>query len=738
MMINVLHPMMLLKGHGVYTYHPSGPAFLRNPPAQHFRSPEEPDIPAFAHDGHGNHDEGQFMAGPFGEMVYQSPRGEFRHGIDAVIHGIGRFLASHGDRTDPKAIVDKAIRQFNEKHPMADNHGLKDSNNMSWRKIRVAPLHRGSGHNIPTKTHNGTQITHLHNKNPDTAPMGKFIESAYMPIHRELFDVLTNIMGYDAADVKSMSFTKYPYVYAHDLAPNTYGTAEDHATAEIPDKYRRFAPEGYFPDMESVHSWEVAHHLPKVMHYPKIGKRGKPPIALKRAAHQYIEEAMQQGIEHIPDVPIQINRGSVLQPDLVQVGMREALQNPGLREELINDVAKSPSLMFLFGRSGQGDMKKLMDYFTEQYGAGEDGLTLDQQMQYLTGGSSGGGAGTHTSAARLMALSRKSGKTEDGQSHMGAHEITPEEMGLLKLTDSPMAHAAADRYQTIVEALANHQASARGHQVQRELGDIPESPMMNASIMNFPQIDPETGLMTTEGLDPHMDAYMHRVEDYAPTTPSEERIPGVLPGKDAVMQPDAVPVEEQLPPPRQVMATGPSSLGTTPPVARPQPQPIPPVAVAPKPLHPAVQQAREPVGRFNPEQLREFMQAAGMRHPQLPPAEGALTPHERRFQQAFSDPHQTMLDQFMRSEDAHLPIMERVLKQLERIQMADAKQDVEILKHQKRHFNDSRHLAKHLNLTTEDVISISHSTGDWHRIAKTYNVEPKIVKVIKINTGGNE
>ena len=122
---------------------------------------------------------------------------------------------------------------------------------------------------------------------------------------------------------------------------------------------------------------------------------------------------------------------------------------------------------------------------------------------------------------------------------------------------------------------------------------------------------------------------------------------------------------------------------------------------------PAVQQAREPVGRFNPEQLREFMQAAGMRHPQLPPAEGPLTPHERRFQQAFSDPHQTMLDQFMRSEDAHLPIMERVLKQLERIQMADAKQDVEILYHQKRHFNDSRQLAKHLNLTTEDVISIS-------------------------------
>jgi hypothetical protein len=67
--------------------------------------------------------------------------------------------------------------------------------------------------------------------------------------------------------------------------------------------------------------------------------------------------------------------------------------------------------------------------------------------------------------------------------------------------------------------------------------------------------------------------------------------------------------------------------------------------------------------------------------------------------------------------------------------MADAKDDVEITKHQKPHFRDARLLAKHLNLTHEDVRSISHSTGDWHRVAKTYNVDPKVVKVIKINTG---
>ena len=51
MMINVLNPMTLLKGHGIYAFHPKGPTMLRNPPAQHFRSPKEMDIPPFAHDG---------------------------------------------------------------------------------------------------------------------------------------------------------------------------------------------------------------------------------------------------------------------------------------------------------------------------------------------------------------------------------------------------------------------------------------------------------------------------------------------------------------------------------------------------------------------------------------------------------------------------------------------------------------------------------------------------------------
>ena len=744
MMINVLNPMTLLKGHGIYAFHPKGPTMLRNPPAQHFRSPKEMDIPPFAHDGDGNHDEGEFVPGNFGEQVYLTNRGEFRHGIDAVINEVGKFLSSRGKTVDPKAVVDKAIRDFNENHKMSEHHSLPGVDNVAWRKIRVGPLvtSKEKGQDAPTRTDNGTLITYLHNNNYDTAAIGKFLESGYVPFYNQLNEVLTNTLGIPSHEVKNLKFTRYPYIYAHRQAPHTYSTYNDHPDENIPDRYRGFAPEGYFPDAEAIHSWEVTHQLPKIMHYPKIGKRGPKSVDLKRRTHQHILEALEQGIDHVPDVPIQINLGSHLKPDFTQVNLRDALTDDGLRERLVDDVANSPSLMFLFGRSGQGDANDVLNYMNEKYGAGEEGLTLDQHKQYVRSGSPSGGAGTHTNAARLFALARKSGAVgEDGRSQMGEHEITREELEMMGLPHNEMALRHADRYQTIVEALADHQASARGHTVRMGVGEIPETPMQSAKIRNFPQIDPETGLVTNEGFAPHMDAFTHRTEDYAPTSPSFETLQGVQPGRDAASEPDAVPIE-QLPP--QVTATGPSSR-TTPPVARPQPQPTPPAAVAtpsrpvmvkPRALPARTMQAREAIAGFNPAQMQHFMGQAGVKIPEARQRyrEPDVTP-EQEFQQVFGDPKQTLLEQWMKSNDSHLPIMDRVLKGLEELQLADAKDDSQIQKHIKPHFRDSRLLAKHLNLTREDVHSITHMTGDWHRIAKTYNVDPKVVKVIKVNTG---
>jgi hypothetical protein len=728
MRVKVTGPIIILKGHGIFTYHPKGPAFLRHPPAQSFKNPQEPDIPAFAHDGQGNHDEGEWVRGKHGDMVYNTGRGEFRHGIDAVINNVGGFLRSQGLSVDPKQVVDKAIRDFNDKHKengTYDAHGLPDSENLSWRKIRMGPLWRDAMGNNPTRTKNRTHITHLHNHNADTAPIGKFLESAYFPMYKELGNVLTETLGIPASEVKALPFTKYPYVYANYLAPNTYSANKDHPDANIPDKYIRHAPEGYFPDITPVHSWEVAHHLPKVFHYPKMGKRGKPPIALKRLANQHIDEALQQGIEHIPDINIMINAGGLGSPEYRQVNLREALTNPGLREDLVNDVARVPSLMFLFGRSQKGsDFQKLMGYMNEVYGGTEGGLSLEQQEQYLTSGSSAEGSGTHTNASRLFALARKSGKTDEDGSHLGDHPINEEELQALALPYSPQMMQEADRYQTIVNALADHQSSARGHEVQRGIGDIPTSPMQNAMIGNMPQIDPETGMMTHEGMAEYMDAYTHRLEDYAPTTNT-----GVTPV--AEMPP------QEMSPSRLQESQPPTPLATQPaaPPRAPSPAPVAvaPPRIEPRPLHPAVAAARQPVAQYNPDQLREFMQAANMRHPQREAPSGPLSSHEQRFQQSFGDPHQRMLDQYLRAEDAHLPIMERILKQLEGLQLDDAKNDSEISPHIKSHFKDATLLAKHVGLAPMDVRGIAHSTGDWYNIAKNFGIEPKLVKVIKVN-----
>ena len=125
-----------------------------------------------------------------------------------------------------------------------------------------------------------------------------------------------------------------------------------------------------------------------------------------------------------------------------------------------------------------------------------------------------------------------------------------------------------------------------------------------------------------------------------------------------------------------------------------------------------------------------MMDAGGRgRNPSLPPEE-FLTPVEARAQQLLADPRQQLLDQYMRSEDAHLPVMDRVMKALERMQQEEASFDgIKI----NSNLNSPHALAKHVGLTASEVVTINQTMGDWHNIAKSYNVDAKVVKVIKTN-----
>ena len=130
-------------------------------------------------------------------------------------------------------------------------------------------------------------------------------------------------------------------------------------------------------------------------------------------------------------------------------------------------------------------------------------------------------------------------------------------------------------------------------------------------------------------------------------------------------------------------------------------------------------------------EFREMMVAGGGGRASPAPDE-FLTPIERRAQQSLSDPRQQLLDQYLRSEDAHLPVMDRMMKALERIQQEEAGFDgIKI----NSNLNTPHALAKHVGLTASEVVTINQTMGDWHNIAKSYNVDAKIIKVIKTNMG---
>jgi len=419
---------------------------------------------------------------------------------------------------------------------------------------------------------------------------------------------------------------------------------------------------------------------------------------------------MDKGIEHVPNINITYNQsGKLTQPDMVQRPLREVLQTPDMREALIKDLAHAPAMMYLFGRSFQGDFKNLYNLMMQNYGEGEDGLSHEDHMRFLQPGEKGG-KGLHTTAGKIMALARKSGVGEnENRSKFGDHQITSEELETLGIKHhNETALGQVDRYRQIIEALADHQASARGHTVKMGIGDIPTEPMKNLDIFGYP----EEG--ATLGMEEHMSPYFHDMSDYAAS--------------------EGMPIPPQSAPPASVSSpspTGDTGMSSPSPV---QPLPVsrtggtptipaPTVAVRRLPLPQDFQERRPQVASFDPAQFRQFMGAR--------PGGEELTEFEQAQQRAIADPRQQLITQYMKSEDSHLSIMDRTLKALERMQFHEASLDNSISHGAV--FSNVHQIAKHVGLTSGEVNSINESMGDWHKIAKAYHVQPKVVKVIKLN-----
>jgi len=707
-------------------YTPQGPTMFRNPPAPHFKPPQNMDLPLFAHDGRGKSLVGEWSTGEHGEQLYNTEIGAFQHGIDALASHLGDFLRRQGINRNPVDVINQAIKQFNGTHT-DKAHQLPMFDNMSWRKLRAGMLPPGDGDREtatrPTRTHNNTLITTYTNKNYKETPMGRFMESYAIPFHQQLQHVLEDEHGVEEDTWKKHTWLKYPYIYAHFTVPNVIdenghirayvrSNHEEHP-GQVTSDMMGGAPDDYFGDMKKVHTWESLHHLPDAFFYPKLNKAGnkpgKDPTKLYQSAHSMIDQIMDKGIEHIPDINITYNQsGKMSTPDMVQRPLREILQTPDMREALIKDLAHAPAMMYLFGRSFQGDFKNLYNLMMENYGAGEDGLSHEDHMRFLQPGEKGG-QGLHTTAGKIMALARKSGVgSNDERSKFGEHQITSEELETLGIKHhNETALGQVDRYRGIIEALADHQASARGHNVKMGIGDIPTEPMQNLDIFGYPDEGADASL------EPHMDAYLHGLDDYAAS--------------------EGMPVPPQSTPPAPISSAGNTGMSATSPVqplpvsqtggTPPTPSPAVAVRQPPRPIDPAYQAFRPSVASLDPTQFRQLV---GRR-----PGGEELTELEQAQQRGIADPRQQLITQYMKSEDSHLSIMDRTLKALERMQFHEASLDNGI--NHGAVFTDAGQIAKYVGLTSGEVNSINESMGDWHKIAKAYHVQPKVVKVIKLN-----
>lgn len=103
--------------------------------------------------------------------------------------------------------------------------------------------------------------------------------------------------------------------------------------------------------------------------------------------------------------------------------------------------------------------------------------------------------------------------------------------------------------------------------------------------------------------------------------------------------------------------------------------------------------------------------------------------------------HQSMITQFMpqvRKGETKAEAESRILKTVERIQMLDALNDDSVIKHvpnsklSETSVFDVNYMAEKMELTSADVRAIIHSKGDWHRVAKTYQIPETTVKAVKV------
>lgn len=768
---------LIIKGDGVYAYHNGVPHLLTAPPPEAFGiGPDGIDAPAFAHlgaaapheSGHpgmGQLLPGQFRRGKYGETAWHDGDFDHFHGHDGVWHQIGKALEESGmlgkehpelGVLTPENILQRAIDDHNTKHHGENNyHALPDVDSPEWRKIHSAGWTGKSASGRPNRNSEGNLVTTFTNRGEDRAKIGHFIESYSVPYNQELQEIMLRTLGLQQYAKEEWLSRNYISIDDLDSGARRGKRIKGYGGDRIGDK-------GKLPDMHlddrhdvthKVHTHEVSHHFPDKFYY-NLTTQNTPPKKALATAERVITDAMMKldprTMKNVV-VPVQDDEDTLHKPTYTNLPLHVALSDK-YRKRFLTGLSRTTAFQFLFGRpyakSSNGNFTpttRVINHLIDTFG----GDNFDERtshvgaalgLQLADGSRPFSGSGNNTHAARFftkVGLAAEKTGSEDAMRNYKSNPETRQALGLAEMSGETI-----DERRQGSDAIADFISQAHGHEVRRASPEnIPTGRLSSRYVQGYPEPD-----ALIDQLPPHIpfstDLSMPPMASGPPrerTTTTPSAAPS--PPREASSPPLAI---TQRPPTRA--APSPQTRLDDPRFARVQ-RPLTMqqefqrrLARGPNRAQPPeLVQVRRDVGGMDPQQLRAYMASTGLGPT---PGVGELTPREQQFQQAFGDPRQQLIEQYLRSLDETLPEADRLLKAMETMQRDDAMSDEVVMKHaltRPVNIADNHgisHLAKMVGLTPLDVRSIAHQTGDWNRIAKRLNVSDNVVKVIKVSIGG--
>ena len=709
--------LLLRKGEGIFRVDPETgePVYIGMPHEGIFHDDEKNplhygiDLPLHAHLGDRT-PKGQWMKGEHGEMVWQDEYGHtHRHGIDGLIHQLGELGVP-----DPHELVQEAIDHVNKNHAN-DAMKIPGIEDAAWRKL-VAHGYSPSyseedALSYPYNGQGGTFATINLSSDAEASKskvrLAQHPESYRMGIAPIVKMLLGEKYGIEFPEGDYREGITHGYISGQHLSWDQDGTP---VARRLRGKGgEMLTPQGLLPHnvaqelgvsdnqiqpfQENVHTWEMYHALPAILAHPDAqqifkefeGKKGggrpfSPAVYAKKLA-QLAPHMLAKTPPELLDTPIMTVESG-------QMSLREALQDETGQNMLATQMAKSPAaLAFLLGNADQaGAANHILDTMHGQLLSQlspEEAKALDNTMMGVTAGKTPGAQSrnSHELAKRLFALS---------------HHVDPESMKEFALEHFP-EHPELASQDGLFNLVADSLSHAHGHQPRRATAEVPDY-----SEVTLPRLLGQH-MNTDASLPPYLSERM-------------------------------IPQWQEHPQPQ----AGPDSDEELKPLAPPAPTANPPSAV----------DDWNRISGLPPEQQAQIYDHFKTQDPQHAATEQelGLTPEQaiQRFinsQRQKAGSTQQNLGQYpVAASFDTIPVEDRLIKAMERLQMLDAKKEVAVLKRVTTVPSDATDahsfLADKMGLEKQDIRAIAHSKGDWNRVAKAYKTKPVLVKAVKVSLEG--